>query len=101
MRKFLILFRKNVNGKVECQDVNVHLLPKSLFRLFSLKKNAGSHSIPQEPAHYIYQSNASEVFHTFQTLPTRSGPGFNVFLPGFQPEGVASVPLLFRTSWNA
>ena len=35
---------------------------------------------------------------TFHTLPTKSGPGFNVCLPGFHPEGVASVPLEFRTS---
>ncbi len=38
------------------------------------------------------------VFHTSQTLPTRSGPGLRVILPGFQPEGVASVPLLSRNS---
>ena len=31
-------------------------------------------------------------FHTFQTLPTRSGPGFRVGSPGCQPAGVASVP---------
>jgi predicted molibdopterin-dependent oxidoreductase YjgC len=32
------------------------------------------------------------VFHTSHTLPTRSGPGLRVSFPGFQPEGVASVP---------
>ena len=40
-------------------------------------------------------------FHTFHTLPTRSGPGLRVGSPGIQPAGVASVPLLVRTSWNA
>jgi len=40
-------------------------------------------------------------FQTFQTFPTRSGPGFRVGFPGVQPDGVASVPLLFRTSWKA
>jgi hypothetical protein len=40
-------------------------------------------------------------FHTFHTLPTRSGPGLRMRSPGIQPAGVASVPLLERTSWNA
>ena len=31
--------------------------------------------------------------HTFQTLPTRSGPGLRVSCPGSHPAGVASVPL--------
>jgi len=31
-------------------------------------------------------------FHTFQTLPTRSGPGLSTGSPGIQPAGVASVP---------
>jgi len=35
------------------------------------------------------------VLQTSHTLPTRSGPGFSVSFPGFQPEGAASVPLLF------
>jgi hypothetical protein len=48
-----------------------------------------------------HQSKAMDVFQTSQTFPTRSGPGFNVIFPGFQPEGVASVPLLLRTSWKA
>ena len=48
-----------------------------------------------------HQSNAISVFHTSQTLPTRAGPGFKVTLPGFHPEGVASVPLLLRTCWKA
>jgi len=30
-------------------------------------------------------------FHTFQTFPTRSGPGFRVGCPGIQPAGVASA----------
>lgn len=41
---------------------------------------------------FYYSSKASRTSHTCQTLPTRSGPGFKVFFPGFQPEGVASVP---------
>lgn len=47
------------------------------------------------------QSNAMLVFQVSHTLPTRSGPGFKVGFPGLQPEGVASVPLLCLTSWNA
>ena len=46
----------------------------------------------------VRQSNAMLVFQAFQTFPTRSGPGFNVFFPGFHPEGVASPPLLFLTT---
>jgi len=45
--------------------------------------------------------NAMSVFHTSHTLPTKSGPGFKVTFPGFQPEGVASAPLVSRTSWKA
>lgn len=40
-------------------------------------------------------------FHTSQTRPTRSGPGFRVGLPGRQPDGVASAPSVSRTSWKA
>jgi hypothetical protein len=47
------------------------------------------------------QSNAISVFHSFQTVPTRSGPGFSVAFPGRQPDGVASLPLLSLTHWNA
>jgi len=36
-----------------------------------------------------YSSNASLTFHTFHTFHTRSGLGLRVFLPGFQPEGMA------------
>jgi len=36
-------------------------------------------------------------FHTFQTLPTNPGPGFNTALPSSQPAGQASAPLVFRT----
>ncbi len=45
-----------------------------------------------------FYSNAISVFQTSQTLPTRSGPGFSVILPGLHPEGVASLPLLSLTS---
>lgn len=44
-----------------------------------------------------YSSKAMLVFQTSQTLPTRLGPSLSVSLPGFQPDGVASVPLLLRT----
>jgi len=47
----------------------------------------------------IGQSKAMSVFQTFQTLPTRSGPGLRTGSPGIQPAGVASVPLLARTNW--
>ena len=47
------------------------------------------------------QSKAMDVFQTSHTFPTRSGPGFKVVFPGFQPEGVASAPLLLRTTWKA
>jgi len=46
----------------------------------------------------MVQSAAMLVFQTSQTFPTRSGPGLRVILPGFQPDGVASVPLLSRTN---
>ena len=36
-------------------------------------------------------------FHSFQTFPTKSGPGLSVESPGFQPAGVASAPLVLRT----
>lgn len=49
---------------------------------------------------FIY-SSASLTFQTFHTLPTKSGPGLRVVLPGFQPEGVASVPSVFLTCWKA
>lgn len=48
------------------------------------------------PAHF-----SIDGFQTFQTLPTSAGPGFSVICPGSQPAGVASVPLLARTCWNA
>ncbi len=40
-------------------------------------------------------------FHTFQTFPTRSGPGVRVGLPGSQPAGQASFPPVARTCWKA
>jgi hypothetical protein len=52
----------------------------------------------QNPGH---QSNAISVFHSFQTLPTRSALGLSVALPGRQPDGVAWVPMDSRTSWKA
>ena len=48
-----------------------------------------------------YSSNASLTFHTFHTFPTRSGLGLRAFLPGFQPEGMASMPFEARTCWKA
>lgn len=41
------------------------------------------------------------MLHTFHTLPTRSGPTLRVSLPGCQPDGVASAPLVSRTNWKA
>ncbi len=38
---------------------------------------------------------------TFQTLPTKSGPGFKVGSPGSHPAGQASAPFVFRTCWKA
>ncbi len=38
-------------------------------------------------------------FQTVHTLPTRSGPGFSVGLPGCQPDGVTSP--VARTCWKA
>ncbi len=35
------------------------------------------------------QSKALSTVQTFQTLPTRSGPGLRVCLPGRHPDGVA------------
>lgn len=47
------------------------------------------------------QSKAIPTFHASQTLPTRSGPGLSVILPGRQPDGVASPPPEARTNWKA
>ena len=60
-----------------------------------LKRSASLFSLYIKEINY---SKASFVFQTSQTFPTKSGPGFKVCLPGFQPEGVASVPLLFLTN---
>jgi len=55
----------------------------------------------QPPRSKSRHSDSMEGFQTFQTFPTSSGPGFRVSFPGRQPEGVASVPLLFLTCWKA
>jgi hypothetical protein len=41
-----------------------------------------------------WSSNACLTFHSFHTLPTNAGDGFNVGFPGFQPEEYR----LFRSS---
>lgn len=40
-------------------------------------------------------------FHSFQTLPTRSGPGFKVVFPGSHPAGQTSLAPVCRTCWYA
>ena len=49
------------------------------------------------PGYECYRSMLG--FHTFHTLPTRSGPGFSVGSPGIQPAGAASAPPDARTIW--
>ena len=44
-------------------------------------------------------SGYSSGFHSFQTLPTRAGPGFRVGFPGCQPAGVTSP--VARWCWKA
>ena len=76
------------------------LLQIFVFCIF--QNNHAGHSGISMPQHdslpLVNQSNALSVFHTSHTLPTKSGPGFNVIFPGFQPDGVASAPSLFRTN---
>ncbi len=43
-------------------------------------------------------AHSIDGFQTSQTLPTRSGPGSRVGLPGSQPAGVASAPPDARTT---
>jgi len=55
----------------------------------------------QESCPNLAQSCARSVDQTSHTLPTRSGPGLRVSLPGRHPDGVASAPLVSLTSWKA
>lgn len=52
-------------------------------------------------ARALPRDHSIDGFQTFQTFPTRSGPGFSVGLPGSQPAGMASLPPLARTCWKA
>ena len=45
----------------------------------------------------IFKASVYSGCQTFHTLPTRSGPGFSVGLPGSHPAGQASAPLVFLT----
>jgi hypothetical protein len=49
--------------------------------------------------YFNLNSSAISGFQHFQTIPTRSGPGLRVGLPGFHPEGVTSS--VSRTCWEA
>lgn len=62
---------------------------------FSLKQGRG---LLQAEERGYQSSKAILTSHSSQTLPTRSMPGFRVFLPGFQPEGVASAPPVSLTN---
>lgn len=63
----------------------------------------GLHRIPTAPEATLPGpsniQNAMSGFQTVHTLPTRSGPGLRVGLPGTHPEGMTSP--VSRVCWNA
>jgi hypothetical protein len=76
-------------GRRFCQD-DLSVVPK-------IRRITGF--IPALVAAVIYGTGLVSIWgcHTSHTLPTRSGPGFKVGLPGSQPAGVASLPAVALT----